>query len=233
MDSEDANYELTSLFVTQDTNLWYFGFEAFTHPTDDMVYALLLDLDHVDGSGAAALPVPFDSLSTIASHQPEYAILIAQEAGAFTSSGVSIYTWTGSSWSLPAPLSQGGILYDGVSHYLEIALHNTAIGYATVGGSYAVSLISLPAAGGFPLDSVPSDPAVPGSGSISRFVSVSQRMNPRMPPNNLGGDPTAFPFASPFFWDYPTVQTVQIPGPVPGWNTISIPALRIKSVSSN
>jgi hypothetical protein len=29
-------------------------------------------------------------------------------------------------------------------------------------------------------------------------------MMPRMPPNNLGGDPNVFPSVTPFFWDYPT-----------------------------
>ncbi len=204
VDNADPNYELTSLFITQDTNLWYFGFNAITDPATDMVYALLLDLDHIDGSGANALPAPFNAVSTITAHQPEYAVLVEQEAGGFTSGGVSIYTWSGVSWSLPAPLSQGGILYDDVSQYLELALHNTAIGFTTTGGSYAVSLVSLPAAGGTALDSVPSDPTMPGSGNISRFASVSQRMNPRMPPNNLEGDPSIFAFAPLLFWDYPS-----------------------------
>jgi hypothetical protein len=204
IDSVDPNFEMTTLFVTQDSNNWYFGFQAFTQPTN-MVYALLLDLDHSDNSGATSLPAPFNTVTTIPAHQPEYVILINQEAGLFTASGVSIYTWTGSSWSLPAPLlSPGGIMYNLGSNYVELALQNTAIGYNTTGGSYAVSLISLTTAGGSPLDSIPSDPAVPGGGPISRFASVSQRMNLHKPPNNLGGDPTSFPFVPPFFWDYPT-----------------------------
>lgn len=204
LDAADPNYELNRLFVTQDTDLWYFGFDAFTDAAADMVYAILLDLDHIDGSGATALPAPFDSLATNAAHRPEYAVLVEQAAGNFDPAGVGIYTWTGSGWSLPAPLSQGGILYNTTEHYLELALHNTAIGFTTSGGSYAVSLLSLPLSGGDPLDSVPSDPGLPGGAIVSHFASVSQRMNPRLPPSNLSGDPTATPFAPLFFWDFPS-----------------------------
>jgi hypothetical protein len=204
LDAGGTAVELTGLYVTQDTDYWYFGFNVITNPVTNTVYALALDLNHSDGAGATALPAPFGSVTTISAHRPEYVVLIAQQAGEFLPEGVSIYTWMNGEWSDPAALSQGGIAYDDGSQYVELALHNTAIGYATTGGSYAVSLLSLPEGGGDPFDSVPSDPLVPGGGPVSRFASVSQRMNPRLPPSNLGGDTSIFAFAPLFYWEYPS-----------------------------
>ncbi len=78
-----------------------------------------------------------------------------------------------------------------------------AIGYQDTTGSYAASLFSLPAGSGEPQDSVPSDPNVPGSGQISRFANVTERMNLVMPPNDAGVDPSTYPSILPFFWDWP------------------------------
>jgi hypothetical protein len=55
------------------------------------------------------------------------------------------------------------------------------------------------------IDSVPSDPNVPGTGELSRFTSVTEHMNLLYPLNTDGGnDPTAYPSVGPFLWDFPT-----------------------------
>jgi sugar lactone lactonase YvrE len=90
--------------------------------------------------------------------------------------------------------------------YVEIEVPNTAIGYGVTTGSYSISLFSLPASSpGQPQDSVPSDPNVPGTGPISRFANVTERMNLAMPPNDAGVDPTTYPSILPFFWDWPVL----------------------------
>jgi hypothetical protein len=55
---------------------------------------------------------------------------------------------------------------------------------------------------------VPSDPNVPGTSPVSRFASVTERMNQVMPANNAPGDlAEAVPFVPTFYWDYPTGAT--------------------------
>jgi len=207
-DTIDDNFELTNLYATQDKDNWYFGFNAVL-AGDDMVYVLYLDTDHLNNSGAT-----FDargySITTIPAHQPEFAIYYFQQSNSLSSDRIVIYDWTGSAWTNnPKTLQEiGGALYIDVDHnYVEIKIPNTAIGMQTDTGSYSLALFSLPA-NGSPIDSVPTDPNVPGSGVISHFTSVSERMMPRMLPNNLGGDPTTFPSITPFFWDYPAGENI-------------------------
>jgi hypothetical protein len=52
---------------------------------------------------------------------------------------------------------------------------------------------------------VPSDPNVPGTGPISRFANVTERMNLVMPPNDAGVDPSTYSSVQPFFWDWPVL----------------------------
>jgi hypothetical protein len=143
-------------------------------------------------------------VTTIAAYRPEYAVYALREGGLFTATRVYIYTWQGSNWSAPQVLSNigGRLAHNG--DYVELEIPGTAIGYQDTTGSYAISLLSLPASGsGTPQDSVPSDPGIPSSGTVSRFASVTERMNLVMPPNNAGVDPTAYPSIQPFFWDWP------------------------------
>jgi len=205
-DTADNNYELTTLTATQDKDHWYFGFNA-TLGAENMVYVLYLDLDHQDNSGASSDARNY-SIATIPAHRPEYAIYLFQQGGTLAANRVVIYEWMGTAWTNnPKTLQEvGGDLFVG-DGFVEIKVPNTAIGMQTDSGSYSLALFSLPASSGNPRDSVPSDPNVPGSGQISRFTSVSERMMPRQPPNVLGGDPSAFPSVLPFFWDYPTGLT--------------------------
>jgi hypothetical protein len=201
-DTADNNYELTTLFSTQDANYWYFGFNA-TATATDMVYALFMDLDHLDGVGATGVPEGY-SFSTIPAHQPEFALYIHQTSGNISAGQTYIYAWTGSGWGTPQTLAAvGGELYWNAG-YLEMKVPNTAIGMQDTTGSYALSLVSLPASGGVLQDSVPSDPNVPAGGPLSRFASVSEHLNLVLPPNNADGSGQNFAFVPPFYWDFPT-----------------------------
>jgi hypothetical protein len=119
---------------------------------------------------------------------------------------VAIYAWEGSAWGSPQFLNtiiNGDLFWDGA--YLEIQVPNTVIGMDPTTGSYALSLMSFPAAeGSSPQDSVPSDPNVPGSALLSRFTSVSDKMMAITPPNNSEGDPTTYSSIHPFSWEQPT-----------------------------
>jgi hypothetical protein len=211
-DAADDDYELTDLHVAQDQAGWFFGFQVPPSPTKDVTYALYLDLDHLEGSGATYDARGY-SLATISAFRPEYAIYIKQVGGYFSSTTTYLYHWEGSGWDTVQSLdSIGGHLSQYSSDcisYLEIQAPNTLIGFQDTTGSYAISLISLPAGdSGLPKDSVPSDPNVPGSGPISRFANVTARINLVMPPNNPGLDAAAYPSIAdpsvlPISWDYP------------------------------
>lgn len=200
-DAADSDYDLTTLQAAQANNYWHFGFHVPTSPTKNVTYALYLDTDHQEGSGATSDARSY-SVTTIPTYRPEYAIYILQESGSYSASKVFLYRWTGSNWQVQVLDDIGGnISYS--SGYVEVQLPNTAIGYQDTGGSYAVSVFSLPASSGQPQDSVPSDPAIPGSGPISRFSNVTERLNLLAPPNDAGIDPYTTPSVLPFFWDWP------------------------------
>ncbi|PKN92698.1 MAG: hypothetical protein CVU44_13650 [Chloroflexi bacterium HGW-Chloroflexi-6] len=197
----NAAYNLTSLYAAQSNSTWYFGFNVPTSPAINVTYALYLDLDHQENSGAASDPRGY-SLTTISTYRPEYAIYILQKAGAYSTTDAYLYRWNGVSWDAEQDFTLIGGQLSYSSGYLELALPNTVIGYQDTTGSYAVSLLSLPASSGQPQDSVPSSPNIPGGTSVSRFSNVTERMNLLMPPTNAGVDPSTYPSVLPFIWDY-------------------------------
>ncbi len=200
-DTSDADYDLTTLQSTQSSSHWHFGFHVPTSPTKNVTYAIYLDVDHLQNSGATSDARSYN-VTTISTYRPEYAIYILQESGGYSATRAFLYRWMGSNWQVQTfDDIGGGVIYD--SGYVEIRLPNTAIGYQDTTGSYAISLFSLPASSGLPQDSVPSDPAIPGSGPISRFANVTERMNLLAPPNDAGVDPSTIPSVLPFFWDWP------------------------------
>ncbi len=200
-DAADADYELTTLQAAQSSGYWHFGFHVPASPTKNITYALYLDIDHLQGSGATSDARGY-TVTTIPEYRPEYALYILQEAGAYSASKAFLYRWTGSSWQVQI-LSDIGASLIYSSGYVEAQLPNTSIGYQDTTGSYAISLFSLPASSGQPQDSVPSNPSIPGSGPISRFANVTERMNLLAPPNDAGVDPSTSPSILPFFWEWP------------------------------
>ncbi len=193
------------LQAAQDKDYWYFGFHVPPAPAEDLTYSLYLDLDHVSESGATTDARGY-SITTIPAYRPEYAIYVLQASGVYSASSVFLYHWNGSGWETVKTLSSIGGDINFNTDYVEVKVPNTAIGHQDTTGSYTVSLFSLTdTISGSPLDSVPSDPNVPGNAPISRFANVTERMNQVMPPNDAGVDPTTFPSILPFFWDWPVL----------------------------
>jgi hypothetical protein len=199
-DISDNNFELTGLYVAQDKDYWYFGFDATTGATN-MTYGLYLDLDHTDGSGATSDARTFN-VTTIAAHRPEYAIYFLQQSSAFSAANIMIYRWTGTGWSnSPQTLtSVGGALYTG-SNYVEIKVPNTAIGMGEDTNSASLSLFSVDQNTKNIQDSVPSSTS---TSVLDRFTSVSEHLNLAMPPSNASGDPSTYSSVLPFFFNYPS-----------------------------
>lgn len=196
-----ANYDVTNLQVAQSSSHWHFGFQVPSAPTQNVTYALYIDLDHADSSGGN-IDARGYTVSTIPAFRPEYIIYIFQEAGSYSAERTFIYRWGASEWDTPSSLDSIGGQLNKNENYVEIQIPNTSIGYQDTTGSYAISLLSLPASSGQPQDSVPSNANVPGSGLVNRFSNVTERMNLLMPPNDAGADPSTFPSIFPFYWDF-------------------------------
>jgi hypothetical protein len=204
-DATPDNYELTTLYASNSNENWYFGFNATLDATD-MTYGLYLDIDHLDGSGATQPPSDRSyTISTVTGHQPEFAIFIDQVSGSVNAQNTWVYEWKNNSyWDYPQKLSEMGGDLQFSSGYLEIEVPNSAIGMNNTTGSYSLMAFSINLSSNTLVDSVPSDPEVPGSGNLSRFTSVSEQMNLLYPFNTIGGDPTTSPYIGPFLWDFPT-----------------------------
>ncbi|MBE0411283.1 MAG: hypothetical protein IBX69_16295 [Anaerolineales bacterium] len=200
----DPDYDLSSLFASQSREYWFFGFEVGGE--GDATYVLYLDLDHQDGIGANEDARDYN-VSTIDAHQPEYAIYIDKIDGDFSAFEVYIHAWGGSSWNPYLRLSDigGELIHE--DNYIEIKVPNTAIGMQDNTGSYAMALFSVETSSGEMMDAVPANPGIPGGNELSHFTSVSERLNLRLPPTDSTGDPSAFPFVPPFFWDHPAGST--------------------------
>jgi hypothetical protein len=207
-------YDLSTLFAAQQGGnpvsgtpaYWYLGFTATVTSTVDMTYVFYIDLDHVDGSGASEPPPPPRdyTVTTIPAHQPEYAIYVDKIAGVIEADNIWVYAWNGVDWGFELPLSSiGGSVYT-TNGYVELQLLNGTIGMSQVTGSASVMLFSVDSTG-VVKDSVPSDPSVSDPiPQLSRFSSVSERMNLISPPSSVTGDPSIIPSILPFFWDWPT-----------------------------
>jgi len=204
-DVGDDNYELTTLMGAQSNSAWYFGFNA-TLAATNMVYVLYIDLDHIDGSGAGAPPSEYPyTVTTIPGHEPEYAIFVKQVGGVIDKYNTWVFNWEGYGWSYGSALSSlsgGDVSSSG--GYVELQIPATAIGMNTNTYSASVMLFSVNTTTNAVQDSVPSDPQAPGTGYLTRFTSLSDRINLLYPPSNSGGDNVEIPSFVPFAWDYAT-----------------------------
>ncbi len=200
-DLSDQNYELVTLYATQDKDYWYFGFNAYTGST--MEYGLYLDLDSQDNSGAITDPRG-NNVSTISLHRPEYAIYILQgDGGGFSASNTIVYRWVNQQWANnPQMLDSigGSLIYDDETSYLEIRVPNTAIGMGEDTSSASLTLFSVDINSHTIMDCVPMSTNL---SVLDRLASVSERLNLGTPPTNVNSDPTTYSSVPPFFFDYP------------------------------
>ena len=201
-----SNFDLSTLYVSQSDQAWFIGFNTAADPVINKTIVIFIDTDHQDGSGGSSVPERPYLVSSIPAHEPEYVLYIDQINGVFTAQTTSIYTWTGVAWGYSHQLSSlgGELVYTpGAPGYLEIKLPDLA--FALIQSADSLALIAFTVNdSGVVLDTVPTDPAVPGSAVLSRFTSVSDRMNLIFPPNKVNRDPSTIPSLLPLFWDWPT-----------------------------
>ena len=204
VDAADKKYELTSLNASQSADYWFFGFNT-TITATNVTYALYLDLDHQDNSGAVSDPRGYLA-STLAAHRPEFVIYVDKVGSSFSTDTTILYSWNKTSWDPPRLFTDigGHIYFDAATGYVEIQVPNTAILMGNNTFSLTLALFSAALSGGQVFDSVPSNPTIPGSGLINRLASVSERMNIIYPAYAPDNDPNTYSTIPPFFADYPT-----------------------------
>ncbi len=214
-------FDLNTLFATQSSGspaFWYFGFNAEI-TTANFTYVFYIDVDNIDGSGGDHPPEGGYSVTTIAAHRPEYAITIGP---ALAEQNVMVYAWNGvNDWYFGQSFNDiGGHIYvaDG---YIELQIPYAAIGMSNVTNSASIVLFSVDNDTNAVLDTVPSNPIVPGATQLSNFSSVSERLNLVYPPDiNTGDvisgtqpltDTRTIPSFLPFYWDWPTGSNPSTP----------------------
>jgi hypothetical protein len=201
----DPSYDLTTLYASNSNENWYFGFDVSLSSGVTNTYGLFIDIDHIDGSGAAVNPAGRQyNVSTIPAHEPEFAVYVDQKDGVVDDQNTWIFTFENNQWDDGQKLSDlaAGDLYSN-GGYLELQIPASAIGMSDYTGSISTMLFSTE--NEVITDTVPSDLGAHETGLLSRFTSVSEHMNLLYPFNTDGGnDPTAYPTVGPFIWDFPT-----------------------------
>jgi hypothetical protein len=206
-DDASGPYNLSSLYASESNGDWYLGFNAEITDTD-LTYAFYIDIDSIDGSGGTYPPERDYEVSTIPAHQPEYVIYVDEIAGEINANNTWVFSWNGTNWNFGQRfIDIGGEVYSSTG-YVELDIPNAAIGMSQVTSRASVMLFSVDTSLNTVIDSVPSDPQVPGTAQLSRFSAFSERVNLIYPPNINAGDPTGDPSTItsilPFYWDWPT-----------------------------
>jgi hypothetical protein len=192
------SYDLLNLYVSQDKDYWYFGFEA--NAGADADYGLYLDLDHVDANGGTSDPRS-NNVTTNAAHLPEYVVYFLQRSSSFNSDNALVYRWSGTGWALNyQTLTQVGGVVNYSSNYVEAKIPRTSIGLGEDTGSATMSLFSVDPATKNVQDSTP---ASTGLTTLDRFTNISERMNIGWPFTNASGDTYKFPAVPAFFFNFP------------------------------
>jgi hypothetical protein len=159
---------------------WVFAFGTTAGEPSDLTYTLLIDMDHLAGSGAPAhpegLPLQIDPL-----FYPEYALVIPKAAGAAMAGlPVRFYEWGGAGWGVPQPLASiGGQLgYEATTRSLQVLLPYSSIGPEDPDHSGAAALFLVTSPPGSPIaDSVPEQPGA----ILNRPVLVTDMLLPLFP----------------------------------------------------
>jgi hypothetical protein len=153
-DMSEPNLDLQGLYVVEDTDNYYIGYDA-TASIWGMAYGIYLDTDQVDGSGGTNDPWG-RAVNAVSAHLPEYTLWVWHDGGDFLQD-VQLNHWTGSNWTYDSLISQGGAQgYGPDNDWIEYQVPKAALGDPS---RLALELITT-GGDGHAQDSVPSDPNV-------------------------------------------------------------------------
>ena len=153
-DMSEPNLDLQSLYVVEDADNYYIGFDA-TASDWGMTYGIYLDTNQVDGSGATGDPWG-RAVTAISAHLPEYTLYVWHEDWDALQD-VQLNHWDGSVWSYDSLISQGGEQgYGPDDDWIEYRGPKAALGNPS---TIALEVFTT-GGGGHAQDTVPSDPNV-------------------------------------------------------------------------
>ncbi len=174
-------YDLRDLYTAVGTNHWLIGFRA-APGAGPVRYALYIDTDHSDASGADTGPAGL-TIPTSTAHRPEYAVLWDFNGGSVITA--TLYAWTDSvGWGTPQPLSAvGAATYNAGSNFIDYAILKTILVEAGVGPAHSLSLAvaAIDLNSSSLIDSVPT-----GQTGLDNFATMSLAPSPVMPVNGTG-----------------------------------------------
>jgi glycosidase len=150
-DMTEPNLDLQGLYVVEDTDNFYIGFDA-TASDWGMAYGIYLDTDQIDGSGASSDPWS-RAVSAVSTNLPEHTLYVYHENWDALQD-VQLNHWNGSGWSYDSLASQGGEqAYDPDEDWIEYRVPKAALGSP---GSIALELFTT-GGSGHAQDTSPSD----------------------------------------------------------------------------
>jgi hypothetical protein len=153
-DMTEPNLDLYGLYLVEDTDNFYLGFDAFASNWG-MTYGIYLDTDLVDGSGANSDPWG-RAVNAISAHLPEYALYV-WHPDTDVLEAAQLAHWNGGGWDYPTLVSVGGAqAYSPANDWIEYQIPKAALGNPS---SIALELFTT-AGNGHAQDTVPSDPNV-------------------------------------------------------------------------
>ena len=147
----NSQYNLGNLHVALDRLYngslnWVIAFSGDTI-TDTVRYGILIDSDHVPGSGATVDPFG-NTFSVDSVNLPEYYITFQNSGAGVSASQVHYYAWQGSNWSPLRTLAEMGGQIDAQLglNQMQLLLPYTSLGAgaANFGGSIALLVFSTP-----------------------------------------------------------------------------------------
>jgi glycosidase len=154
-DMTEPNLDLQGLYVVEDADNVYIGFDA-TASNWGMAYGIYLDTDLVDGSGATADPWG-RAVNAVSAHLPEHTLYVWHDGASDSLGDVQLNHWDGSSWSWESLISQGGEQgYGPADDWIEYRVPKDALGNPA---RIALEVLTS-GEGGHAQDTVPSDPNV-------------------------------------------------------------------------
>jgi glycosidase len=198
-DMSEPNLDLQGLYVVEDADNYYVGFDA-TASNWGMTYGIYLDTDQVDGSGASSDPWG-RAVNAVSAHLPEHTLYVYHDGDTDTLQEAQLNHWNGSGWSYDSLSSQGGAQgYGPAEDWVEYRVPKAALGDPA---SIALELFTT-GGDGHAQDSVPSDPNVaysdPDWGSDVTTLSAFA-LYPPPPPWYARGDFNGWGTDDPMFDD--------------------------------
>ena len=153
-DMSEPNLDLSSLYVVEDADNYYIGFDAMASNWG-MTYGIYLDTDQADGSGATSDPWG-RAVDAVSAHLPEHTLYVWHEDWDALQN-VQLNHWDGVGWSYDSLISQGGEQgYGPAEDWIEYRVPKAALGSPV---SIALEVFTT-GGGGHAQDTVPSDPNV-------------------------------------------------------------------------